>query len=51
MIVLSDSEGGEGEGVIDLTEENSPKKTPKKEMNGGTQAGCENGISRYNVTG
>uniref|UniRef100_A0A8C8I5J8 [histone H3]-trimethyl-L-lysine(4) demethylase n=1 Tax=Oncorhynchus tshawytscha TaxID=74940 RepID=A0A8C8I5J8_ONCTS len=51
VIVLSDSEGGEGEGVIDLTEENSPKKTPKKEMNGGTQAGCENGIGRYNVTG
>eukprot|EP00063_Salmo_salar_P016926 XP_013991761.1 PREDICTED: lysine-specific demethylase 5C-like isoform X2 [Salmo salar] len=48
VIVLSDSEGGEGEGVIDLTEENSPKK---KEMNGGTQAGCENGVSRYNVTG
>ncbi|XP_055787482.1 lysine-specific demethylase 5C-like isoform X3 [Salvelinus fontinalis] len=51
VIVLSDSEGGEGEGVIDLTEENSPKKTLKKEMNGGTQAGCENGVSRYNVTG
>uniref|UniRef100_A0A4W5NMI8 [histone H3]-trimethyl-L-lysine(4) demethylase n=1 Tax=Hucho hucho TaxID=62062 RepID=A0A4W5NMI8_9TELE len=50
VIVLSDSEGGEGEGVIDLTEENSPKKTLKKE-NGGTQAGCENGISHYNVTG
>uniref|UniRef100_A0A8C7VFV2 [histone H3]-trimethyl-L-lysine(4) demethylase n=1 Tax=Oncorhynchus mykiss TaxID=8022 RepID=A0A8C7VFV2_ONCMY len=34
VIVLSDSEGGEGDGVIDLTEENSPKKTLKKEMNG-----------------
>uniref|UniRef100_A0A673YL93 [histone H3]-trimethyl-L-lysine(4) demethylase n=1 Tax=Salmo trutta TaxID=8032 RepID=A0A673YL93_SALTR len=34
VIVLSDSEGGEGDGVIDLTEENSPKKTVKKEMNG-----------------
>lgn len=34
VIVLSDSEGGEGEdGVIDLTEENSPKKNIK-EMNG-----------------
>lgn len=34
VIVLSDSEGGEGEdGVIDLTEENSPKKKTK-ESNG-----------------
>ncbi|KAK6303437.1 hypothetical protein J4Q44_G00258910 [Coregonus suidteri] len=51
VIVLSDSEG-----VIDLTEENSPKKTLKKEMNGGRQAGCENGVSKkvmshHNVTG
>ncbi|XP_019110300.1 lysine-specific demethylase 5C isoform X1 [Larimichthys crocea] len=48
VIVLSDSEGGEGEeGVIDLTD--SPKKN--KESNG-TQAGCENGISKKsNVTG
>ncbi|KAK6308224.1 hypothetical protein J4Q44_G00214950 [Coregonus suidteri] len=56
VIVLSDSEVGEGDGVIDLTEENSPKKTLKKEMNGGTQAGCENGVnkkvkSHHNVTG
>ncbi|XP_064778647.1 lysine-specific demethylase 5C-like isoform X3 [Oncorhynchus masou masou] len=56
VIVLSDSEGGEGDGVIDLTEENSPKKTLKKEMNGGMQAGCENGVSKkvkshHNVTG
>ncbi|KAM3872069.1 lysine-specific demethylase 5C [Diretmus argenteus] len=50
VIVLSDSEGGEGEdGVIDLTDENSPKKST--EVNG-TQAGCENGISKKpNVTG
>ncbi|XP_074536938.1 lysine-specific demethylase 5C [Halichoeres trimaculatus] len=50
VIVLSDSDGGEGDnGVIDLTEENSPKKT--KETNG-TQAGCKNGISKKsNVTG
>jgi len=34
VIVLSDSEGGEAEeGVIDLTDENSPKKNPK-ESNG-----------------
>lgn len=34
VIVLSDSEGGEGEdGVIDLTDENSPKKNTK-ETNG-----------------
>lgn len=34
VIVLSDSEGGEGEdGIIDLTDENSPKKR-SKEVNG-----------------
>ncbi|XP_046896383.1 lysine-specific demethylase 5C isoform X1 [Hypomesus transpacificus] len=46
VIVLSDSEGGEGEdGVIDLTEEgNSPKKSAK-ELNG-SRTGCENGISK-----
>ncbi|XP_069560397.1 lysine-specific demethylase 5C isoform X1 [Brachyistius frenatus] len=51
VIVLSDSEGGEGEdGVIDLTEENSPKKSTKE--SNGTQAGCENGISKKSsVTG
>ncbi|XP_070765768.1 lysine-specific demethylase 5C [Enoplosus armatus] len=51
VIVLSDSEGGEGEeGVIDLTEENSPKKNAKE--SNGTQAGCQNGISKKsNVTG
>uniref|UniRef100_A0A3B4VQR3 [histone H3]-trimethyl-L-lysine(4) demethylase n=1 Tax=Seriola dumerili TaxID=41447 RepID=A0A3B4VQR3_SERDU len=33
VIVLSDSEGGEGEdGVIDLTEENSPKKNSKESV-------------------
>ncbi|KAL3974779.1 hypothetical protein ACER0C_023405 [Sarotherodon galilaeus] len=51
VIVLSDSEGGEGDdGVIDLTEENSPKKNTKE--SNGTQGGCENGISKKsNVTG
>ncbi|KAM4610231.1 lysine-specific demethylase 5C isoform 2-T2 [Polymixia lowei] len=51
VIVLSDSEGGEGDdGVIDLTEENSPKKSTK-EING-TRAECENGIAKKsNVTG
>lgn len=51
VIVLSDSEGGEGdEGVIDLTEENSPKKTTMESNT--TEAGCENGISKKsNVTG
>uniref|UniRef100_A0A3Q3QWB4 [histone H3]-trimethyl-L-lysine(4) demethylase n=2 Tax=Monopterus albus TaxID=43700 RepID=A0A3Q3QWB4_MONAL len=51
VIVLSDSEGGEGDdGIIDLTEENSPKKDTKERR--GTQAGCENGISKKsNVTG
>ncbi|XP_034731880.1 lysine-specific demethylase 5C isoform X1 [Etheostoma cragini] len=51
VIVLSDSEGGEGEeGVIDLTDENSPKKNTKE--SNGTQAGCENGLSKkLNVTG
>ncbi|XP_044065606.1 lysine-specific demethylase 5C isoform X1 [Siniperca chuatsi] len=51
VIVLSDSEGGEGEeGVIDLTEESSPKKNAKE--NNGTQARCENGIgNKSNVTG
>ncbi|XP_026187625.1 lysine-specific demethylase 5C isoform X2 [Mastacembelus armatus] len=50
VIVLSDSEGGEGDdGVIDLTEENSPKKNTTE--SNGTQAGCENGISKKsNVT-
>ncbi|XP_070823746.1 lysine-specific demethylase 5C isoform X2 [Chaetodon trifascialis] len=50
VIVLSDSEGGEGEeGVIDLTED-SPKKTTKE--SNGARAGCENGISKKsNVTG
>ncbi|XP_049436487.1 lysine-specific demethylase 5C isoform X2 [Epinephelus fuscoguttatus] len=48
VIVLSDSEGEEG--VIDLTDENSPKKNTKERN--GTQAGCENGISKKpNVTG
>lgn len=47
VIVLSDSEGEEG--VIDLTDENSPKKN--KDSNG-TQAGCENGVGKKsNVTG
>ncbi|XP_036960215.1 lysine-specific demethylase 5C isoform X3 [Acanthopagrus latus] len=50
VIVLSDSEGGEGEdGVIDLTEE-SPRKNAKQ--SNGTQAGCENGVGKKsNVTG
>ncbi|KAM6981511.1 lysine-specific demethylase 5C isoform 1-T1 [Tautogolabrus adspersus] len=50
VIVLSDSDGGEGdEGVIDLTEESPKKKT--KETNG-TQVGCKNGISKKSsVTG
>lgn len=47
VIVLSDSEGEEG--VIDLTDENTPKKN--KDSNG-TQAGCENGVGKKsNVTG
>ncbi|XP_035014552.1 lysine-specific demethylase 5C isoform X3 [Hippoglossus stenolepis] len=51
VIVLSDSEGGEGEdGVIDLTADISPKKKTKE--SNGTQAGCENGINKKsNVTG
>ncbi|XP_034392143.1 lysine-specific demethylase 5C isoform X1 [Cyclopterus lumpus] len=51
VIVLSDSEGGEvEEGVIDLTDENSPKKNTKE--SNGTQAGYENGISKKsNVIG
>ncbi|XP_060929999.1 lysine-specific demethylase 5C [Limanda limanda] len=51
VIVLSDSEGGEGEdGVIDLTAENSPQKKTKE--SNGTQAGCENGVSKKsNVAG
>ncbi|XP_063748483.1 lysine-specific demethylase 5C [Eleginops maclovinus] len=51
VIVLSDSEGGEGEeGVIDLTDQKSPKKKSKE--SNGTQAGCENGINKKsNVTG
>ncbi|KAM9855877.1 lysine-specific demethylase 5C isoform 2-T2 [Aulostomus maculatus] len=49
VIVLSDSEGGEGdEAVIDLTEDSPNKNT--KESNG-TQEGCENGISKKTVTG
>ncbi|KAM3618122.1 uncharacterized protein V6R79_015908 [Siganus canaliculatus] len=50
VIVLSDSEGGEGDdGVIDLTED-SPKKNGKQ--SNGTQAACENGVSKKpNVTG
>uniref|UniRef100_A0A7N6A8I7 [histone H3]-trimethyl-L-lysine(4) demethylase n=1 Tax=Anabas testudineus TaxID=64144 RepID=A0A7N6A8I7_ANATE len=50
VIVLSDSEGGEGEdGVIDLTEEKSLKKSTKE--SNGTQAGCENGVNKKsNVT-
>ncbi|CAG03939.1 unnamed protein product, partial [Tetraodon nigroviridis] len=50
VIVLSDSEGGEGEdAVIDLTDE-SPKKGTKE--SNGTQAACENGISKKsNVLG
>ncbi|XP_028848320.1 lysine-specific demethylase 5C isoform X2 [Denticeps clupeoides] len=45
VIVLSDSEGGEGDdGVIDLTED-SPKKNAKTEA-GRTQAACENGIKK-----
>uniref|UniRef100_A0A3P9KU32 [histone H3]-trimethyl-L-lysine(4) demethylase n=1 Tax=Oryzias latipes TaxID=8090 RepID=A0A3P9KU32_ORYLA len=49
VIVLSDSEGGEGEdGVIDLTKDNSPQK---KTDSNGTQAGYENGINKMsNVT-
>ncbi|XP_061909452.1 lysine-specific demethylase 5C isoform X2 [Entelurus aequoreus] len=44
VIVLSDSEGGEGEdGIIDLTEE-SPKKKAKE--TNGTQDACENGINK-----
>ncbi|XP_056158165.1 lysine-specific demethylase 5C isoform X2 [Lampris incognitus] len=42
VIVLSDSEGEDG--VIDLTEENSPKKA-SRETNG-TQGGCENGVKK-----
>ncbi|KAM6925527.1 lysine-specific demethylase 5C isoform 2-T2 [Xenentodon cancila] len=51
VIVLSDSEGGEGEdGVIDLTEDPSPKKKTKESNN--LQAECENGIGKKsNVTG
>ncbi|XP_054464440.1 lysine-specific demethylase 5C isoform X2 [Anoplopoma fimbria] len=51
VIVLSDSEGGEvEEGVIDLTDENSPKKKTKE--SNGTQVGCENGINKKsNLTG
>ncbi|XP_040050456.1 lysine-specific demethylase 5C isoform X1 [Gasterosteus aculeatus] len=51
VIVLSDSEGGEAEeGVIDLTDENSPKKKSKE--SNGSKAGCENGLSqKSNVTG
>ncbi|XP_010777677.1 lysine-specific demethylase 5C-like, partial [Notothenia coriiceps] len=51
VIVLSDSEGGEGEeGVIDLTDENSPKK--KSKASNGVPAGCENGINKKSkVTG
>ncbi|XP_029974439.1 lysine-specific demethylase 5C isoform X1 [Salarias fasciatus] len=50
VIVLSDSEGADGDdAIIDLTEDNSPKKN--KETNG-TLAGCENGVSKKpNVTG
>lgn len=51
VIVLSDSEGGEGDdGVIDLTEEStSPEKT--KKING-IQAASENGLSQTSsVTG
>ncbi|XP_075898564.1 lysine-specific demethylase 5C isoform X3 [Nelusetta ayraudi] len=50
VIVLSDSEGGEGEdGVIDLTDD-SPKK--KSKQSNGTQAACENGLSKKpSVTG
>ncbi|XP_029012780.1 lysine-specific demethylase 5C isoform X2 [Betta splendens] len=45
VIVLSDSEGGEGEdGVIDLTEEKSQKKNPQESND--TQAVCENGVSK-----
>ncbi|XP_053173678.1 lysine-specific demethylase 5C isoform X1 [Scomber japonicus] len=47
VIVLTDSEGEEG--VIDLTDETSPKKN--KDSNG-TQAGSENGVGKKsNVTG
>lgn len=50
VIVLSDSEGEREDGVIDLTEDNSPiKKT--KELDA-SQAECQNGISKKsNVTG
>ncbi|XP_068602860.1 lysine-specific demethylase 5C [Brachionichthys hirsutus] len=50
VIVLSDSDGGEGDdGVIDLTED-SPKKNAKESS--GTQAGHENGLGKEsNVTG
>ncbi|XP_061626813.1 lysine-specific demethylase 5C isoform X2 [Phyllopteryx taeniolatus] len=44
VIVLSDSEGGEGEdGIIDLTED-SPKKKSKEST--GIQAACENGVAK-----
>ncbi|KAM4572113.1 lysine-specific demethylase 5C [Fundulus diaphanus] len=51
VIVLSDSEGGEGDdGVIDLTEENSPAKKTKEPD--ASQAGCQNGVGKKsNVTG
>ncbi|XP_061591220.1 lysine-specific demethylase 5C isoform X2 [Cololabis saira] len=51
VIVLSDSEGGEGEdGVIDLTEDSSPKKKTKESNN--LQARWENGIGKKsNITG
>ncbi|KAJ8016788.1 hypothetical protein DPEC_G00011000 [Dallia pectoralis] len=55
VIVLSDSEGGGEDGVIDLTEDNSPKKTVKEEVDGSTQSASENCInnkvkSHHNVT-
>ncbi|KAL1020992.1 hypothetical protein UPYG_G00007360 [Umbra pygmaea] len=56
VIVLSDSEGGGEDGVIDLTEDNSPKKSLQTEVNGSTLPACENGVNKkakplHNVTG
>lgn len=49
VIVLSDSEGGEGEdGVIDLTEEKSPKKNTKE--SNGTQVGSFSMFDNDKVT-
>ncbi|XP_010888980.2 lysine-specific demethylase 5C isoform X2 [Esox lucius] len=43
VIVLSDSEGGGEDGVIDLTQDNSPKKAVKEEVEG--KPASENGVN------